>query len=968
VGADGALIGRQAETARLRQLLADAAGGRGSALAVVADAGVGKSALLDHVLADRPAGMTAARVTGVEVESELAHVGLATLLAQAEPTLAGLDPASAGVLRAVTGGGAAPDAPAATFGLAVHMAALALVTAMARPQPLVIVLDDVHWIDPASLAVLTFVARRVAHDPVAVLLAGRPAAAVAPALAGIDRLELGPLPAGDAGTLLARHGVAPRVAAECWEATGGNPLALVGLAAALGPDERTGRAPLPDPIPLAGPLREMFARRLRPLAATTRRAMAVAAVEATGAPAVVARALAAAGRTYADLRPAEDAGLVRNAGGTLRWEHPLARAAVLDALAPADRRSAHRAVAAGLLAGDTDHTGAEHTGDGERRTQGSEARVAFHLAAAAEGPDEGVAARLVAVARHATERGALQAAARAWDAAAELSVDDDARFERRRTSIEARWLAGETEAVLQAALPLIEAEPDPARRAKLAILVGQAMMWWEGPLAAARYLTAEGDRARSHDPTSAGYLHLYAAQAHLLAVGPRSVVDVAERAGADGLAAGDMGVALMAQALAALGRLLLGHVEEARQKMDPLVELCPGLLTAQIEGASSMAQVLSFGLVADERWDEARTLIEGIISEGQRTGHIGMTVLAHDQMGELEWRQGRWAEAASRLTHALTLAEGQDQDQALIHQGRLRLARIDAGRGRTAEARSVARAALEVAQPAGWRSLVIWSHEVLALAGAADDDPADVLRNLDAMAVLTADVGVRQPGLLWWQAAHVEALVARGRTADAEAALDRLRAETALTGGRWAAAAVARGEAALAAAASTPDRAVLRLDDAAALLADLGAGFELAQVLLARGRAHRMAAERLDPGASAAADRAGAHRVAADRDLAEAHARFVHLDARPWAGRAARLAGPAAPARPKRSLAGILTDAELRVALVVGGGATNRDAADQLFLSIKTVDSHLQSIYRRLAIRSRSQLAGLVARELGPDG
>ena len=114
--------------------------------------------------------------------------------------------------------------------------------------------------------------------------------------------------------------------------------------------------------------------------------------------------------------------------------------------------------------------------------------------------------------------------------------------------------------------------------------------------------------------------------------------------------------------------------------------------------------------------------------------------------------------------------------------------------------------------------------------------------------------------------------------------------------------------------------------------------------------------------------RARAHRAAADRDLAEAHARFVHLDARPWAERAARLAGPAAPAGPKRSLAGVLTDAELRVALVVGDGATNREAADRLFLSIKTVDSHLQSIYRRLAIRSRSQLAGLVARELGPDG
>ncbi|HEX5947388.1 MAG TPA: helix-turn-helix transcriptional regulator, partial [Acidimicrobiales bacterium] len=551
------------------------------------------------------------------------------------------------------------------------------------------------------------------------------------------------------------------------------------------------------------------------------------------------------------------------------------------------------------------------------------------------------------------------------DAAADLSPDDDSRAARRLAGIEARWLAGETEAVLRAGRPLVAAEPDPLRRARLAVPVGQAVLWWEGPAAGARYLTAEADRVGGVDAVLAGYLDLYAAQSHLLALDPRAVVDAASRAGAHGLAAGDVGVSFMAQALEGLGRLLVGEADTADRMLAPLTDMCPALLGAQVEGASAMAQVLSFAHIAAERWDAARELIVGVIAEGERTGHVGMTTLAHDQLGELEWRQGRWAEAAARITHALTLAEGQDQDQPLVHQGHLRLARIDAVRGRTAAARPVATVALEVGRRTGWRSLVIWAHEVLALAADADGGPGDALPHTEALSVISADQGIRHPGVLWWQAAHVEALAAVGRTADAHRALDTLRSDAAAAGGRWPVAAVARGEAVLAA---DPARAAERLDEAVDLLAGLGAGFELALTLLARARLHGSAARAAGRGAGAAA-----HADAAAHDLGEAHARFVQLDARPWADRAAQAARLDDPARPPRPpappvLAATLTDAEMRVALAVGGGASNREAADQLFLSVKTVDSHLQSIYRRLSIRSRSQLAALVARELGPAG
>ena len=914
-------IGRRDERDLLAQRLDDAIGGHGGALAVLGDAGIGKSSLLDVIAAERQDTMRVIRLTGVEVESDLAYAGLATLVAQSGGALDRLDDGFADVLRGAIGIGDRTPA-----GLDVHLATLALLGTLGAERPVLVAADDIQWIDGASLAIVAFVARRVGNDAVALVLAGRPTPDVVPLVRGIEQLELAPLPIGDGEALLVEHGFDPVVARRCWSATGGNPLALVELAKILDADQRAGRSPLPYPIPVAGPIREVFAVRLGAIDANARQALAIAAVDATGDATVIARALARAQLDPADLRAAEAAGFITSIGATVEWEHPLARAAVLDALDAGSRRDAHRAVAAAL----------------DEATDG--ARVVFHLAAAAEGPDEAIARRLDEVARRATERGAGRAAAVAWEVASALSVDDDARFERVHAGMTARWSAGESENVVRSGRPVVEATADPGRRARLALMVGQAVVWWEGPIAGARYLTAEGDRIADLDPVAAGLLYVYAANAHLVALDLAAVIEVAERTGRIATAAGDLGLPLMSAAMEGLGRLIIGDATEGRAKLDPLGQLCPALLASQVDGAAPMSQVVAFAQITAEQWGEARDLLAALIAEAERTGYIGMQSYAHDQLGDIEWRQGRWAEAASRIAHSLTLAEG--HDQPIVHQGHLRQARLDACRGRTESARAAAAAALEVGQRIGLRSLVIWAREVFALAAVAIEDRADALHHLDAMAVLMAERGVHHPGLLWWQALHVETLVDHGRTADAIDALARLRTDADLVGGRWPRSAVARGEAAL---ASEPTVAIDRLDEAAALLTDLGATFELAQVLLRRGAWHQRAGNRAE----------------AAHDLAEARSRFEHLDARPWVDRAAQLADPSVPG-PAPSLASILTDAEMRVALAVGSGLTNKAAADQLYLSVKTVDSHLQSIYRRLEIRSRSQLAALVARELGP--
>ena len=915
--------GRQDERHALGQLLDGATAGRGGSLVVLGDAGIGKSSLIEVIADARDATMRVIRLTGVEVESDLAYAGLATLVAQSGRAIDEIDAGAAEVLRGAMGiGDRTPT------GLDVHLATLALLGALGSDRPVLVVVDDVQWIDGASLAILAFVARRVGNDPVAILLAGRPNAELTPLVQGIERLDLAPLRVDDAIDLLVAQGFDPAVAQRCWTATGGNPLALVELAKFLGPDQRRGLAPLPYPIPVAGPIREVFAVRLSGIDRAARQALAIAAVDATGDAAVIARALHAAGLGPADLQAAEAAGFVTSVGSTVEWEHPLARAAVIDSLDPRSRRDAHRAVAGAL----------------DETTHG--ARVVFHLAAAADGPDEAIAERLDEVARLATERGAGRSAAVAWEVAAALSVEDDARFERVHAGMTARWSAGESENVVRDGRPLVESTADPVRRVRLALMVGQAVVWWEGPIAGARYLTAEGDRVVGSDPLSAGLLYVYAANAHLVALDPAAVIEAARRTNEIATAAGDLGLPLMSAAMEGLGRLLVGDGDAGAAQLEPLAQLCPALLAGQVDGAAPMSQVVAFAQIISEQWSEAHDLLLALIAEAERTGYVGMQSYAHDQLSEIEFRRGRWAEAGSRIAHMMTLAEG--HDQPIVHQGHLRQARLDACRGRTASAVQAAETAFEVGQRTGLRSLVIWAREVLVLAALADDDATTALRHLDAMSVLMAERGVRQPGLVWWQALHIETLVDVGRTADATAALARLRDEADDADGRWPRSAVARGEAAL---ASDPDRALERLDDAVVLLTELGAGFELGQVLLRRAAVHRQAG----------------HAADAARDLAEARGRFEHLDARPWVTRTAHLAGPAAP-EPAPSLAAILTDAEMRVALAVGSGLTNRQAADQLYLSIKTVDSHLQSIYRRLGIRSRSQLAALVARELQPVG
>src|SRR5215471_1775126 len=381
------LVGRQRERQALDGLLEDLRSGRGRALVVRGEAGVGKSALLEYA-AGAATDMRVVRAAGVESEMELAFAGLHQLCVPLLDRLERL-PApqrdAVGVAFGLRGGGA-PDR------FLVGLAVLSLLAEAAEDRPLLCVVDDAQWLDRASAQVLGFVARRLLADPVGLLFAARDPGEE---LGGLADLEVRGLPNDEARGLL--HSVVrvrldeqvrDRIVAE----TQGNPLALLELPRGLSPAQLAGGFGLMGTQAVPGRIEESFGRRLGALPADTRSLLLVAAAEPVGDAVLVWRAAGGLGIAASAAAAAEADGLVE-IGTRVRFRHPLVRSAAYRSAGLPDRRAAHLALAAVT---DRDR-------DPDRR--------AWHLAAAAAGPDEQVAAELERSAGRARARGGVAAAA-----------------------------------------------------------------------------------------------------------------------------------------------------------------------------------------------------------------------------------------------------------------------------------------------------------------------------------------------------------------------------------------------------------------------------------------------------------------------------------------------------------------------------------------------------------------------------
>ncbi|MBB5957500.1 DNA-binding CsgD family transcriptional regulator [Saccharothrix tamanrassetensis] len=412
------LHGRSSELAVVDRLLADARAGRSGVLVVRGEAGIGKSALLDHVAAD---DFRVLRGTAVESESVVPFAGLNLLLGRVVDQAGSLPPNQAAALRSALG--LAPPDGGDCF--LVGLAVLTLLADLAEHGPVLCLVDDAHWLDPGSADALVFAARRLEAEGVVVIFAARDLHAPPFPAPGLPELRLTGLSTEDSTALLDEHAAdLPRyVRDQIVVEARGNPLALLELPAA----QREGHLPAAHAyrvgaLPTYSRIQQTFADRIGALPAGTRDLLLVAAADDTGDPGVVFKAASLLGAGLADLEAAEQRQLLRSDEGRLTFRHPLIRAAAYQSAPLARRLAVHKALA---------------------DVSEDAYRGALHLAAATTAPDEDVARALARSAEDARRRGGYAAVAAAYQRAAALSPDVAQRGRRLTAAAGAALEAGQ---------------------------------------------------------------------------------------------------------------------------------------------------------------------------------------------------------------------------------------------------------------------------------------------------------------------------------------------------------------------------------------------------------------------------------------------------------------------------------------------------------------------------------------------
>ncbi len=912
----GAFVqGRATEQALLRGVIERTRLGAPEVFMLRGAAGIGKSTLLNDLCGsiDDALLITA---TGIESEHRLPLAGLIEMF---HPLRAWLDllesPHREVLIRAVDRG---ESSSPVVLGLAVlHCIELLDKTHNA----IVAVLDDFHWFDEESASSIQFAFRRLTNERVALLLAARPGESTgfASGFAGVSVTDIGGVDDAASHWILSSFGdVSLSVARTARIACGGNPLALEQLGRILSPEQRRGVLPLPDPIPMGERLTSVLQARVADLPDATQRALVVLALTGGTDRIWASSIFTALGISAGDFVAAEDCGVVVREPGGFVFSHPLLRSAALAQADDALRRGVHRAVARSLPADEV-----------ERR--------AYHLDLGSEGSDPTAAEVLEQAAGLAAKRCDFHAAARAWERAARHSATRIDTARRLGEAGSAMWRANRPDL----GIPFSEEawgllEPGELR-ATITLNLADMISFWQDSTRGIQLLI---DEARSIDDRSP------AVAASLLSTAANLVALQGDFRRAVELSVASEGVARLADAETQLGcraltthlRLLHGEIRDLDDSLPDLAALATFVGPGCPESLVTLGQLVVFDRLALAQWEGADELAARVITEARAVGLRGVEIFTHAIRGEVAWRRGRWIE-----TRAESLIEIQHNDESEVPVssfGHATLARVEAGLGMVESSKHNARLAIEQGQRVGLGALEAWGRHALALALIAEDDYSGAVLNLEWISDLCTRGEIREPGTLWWQGDLVEALWRRGRAGDAQRVVDTLKVDFERTGSGWAAAIAARGSGLLLSDASA-------LRESAAILDQIEAPFEAA-------RSRALMAEIAD------------HRRTLP-ELEQALTVFEQLGARPWVRRTSRLLGTRSEAELRSEAAvSVLSKAELRVALAVARGMSNRACADTLSLSPKTVDAHLQHIYRKLAVNSRTELALLIDRSVQP--
>src|SRR6476619_1027065 len=916
------LIGRERQLGQLDALLNEARVAKGRALVIRGSAGIGKTVLLDHAV-QQACGFQVLHYTAVESEAELPFAGLQALLGPLLDRLPEIPEPQARAVRAAL----ALEWIAATNRLAVYAGALSLFGAAAERVPLLVVVEDAHLLDAPSAEALTFVARRLTAESLALLFAMREGEGTDLGVA-LPTIELEPLEVAASMELLhERFGsaIAVNVARHLAAATGGNPLALLEVAALLDEGERAGSESLPDYLPASESVERTVRRALRSLPSETRRALLAAATSDLPI-----------GGDLAALEPAEDAGLVRIHAGSVAFRHPLVRSAVYHAASADERRAAHRALADAL-------TGEE---DADRR--------ALHLAAAAEGPDESVAAALEAAASRFAERGGQASASRALERAAGLSEDDDASARRLHAAGRAAEHGGDLERAGMLAERALSRVHDAGIRSAATVLAWQVNDW-RGVDEDDVELETEAERlAPLHPARAAVMLYVSSNSAwrrldleRALRLARRSVEIMpvnaawpAERAWEPWMA----DVAFGTRWNLAFILLILGRPNEADEAVRGL------------EPAADASEIVARGGPFSlnyhaylERYDEARSGIELVLRLARTEGNVWAEMWMIRSLAFVDLLQGRFPAARAGAARSLAIAESIGVPGAIAFNLAL-LARLAAVEGRESEAREHAARADDLAQRGIGNALLrAQLQATLGLLELSLARPLATIEKLEPVADLAERHGVREPGFLPYAPDLIEAYARAGEREAATRKLEKLAELAGALDRRWALAAVARLRGLLG-----PENDLDEHFGAALELHEQGAGS-----VFERARTELLYGERL---------RRAKRRVEAREHLRSAIELFDGLGAAPWSEQARRELRASGESIPRRDPTAPekLTPQELQIALQVAEGKTNRDVAAALFLSPKTVEFHLTRVYRKLNIHSRAELIRLFSSEHAP--
>jgi DNA-binding CsgD family transcriptional regulator len=897
------LLGRVQERRRIHVALETARSGASAVLAFAGEPGIGKTCLLDCA-AERAAGMRLLRARGIESEAQVPFGSLLELLRPALAAVERIPRPQAVALEAALA--LRPGDEQDRF--AVGAASLSLLAAVAEESPVVVLLDDAHWLDDSSAQALLFAFRRLLADPIAVLLAVRDGEPSLLDGADLPTLRIGGLTSDESAMLLP---TLPREAARrLHRATGGNPLALLELAADA---DDLALAPEGAPVLVPANVARAFLRRVVALDERTRRALALVASSESGEMWLLQRAAATIGVDLSALAAAEAAGLLTLRAGSVQFRHPLVRSACYAGAAATQRRDAHRALAAALSDRDVD-------------------RRAWHLAAAAIGVDESTSAALEQAGVRARHRSAYAAAAAAFDRAARLTAKTARRARLLREAADAAWLAGHAERSLALLADSRASARDPAELVEIDRLEGH-IATRRGPVMRGHaILTAAAERA---DPERAAEMLAEAASACFYAGEPAEMLATAERAHARLPQSPSPRARFLATASLGMARVLGGDAASGAKALHEAI-----VLAESSDALREDLQLLPWLAVAPIFVREAgagRSLLAQAMRTARAKAAIGMLPFVLNLIARDQATTDRWALAEATYNEAISLAResGQQTDLAFGLSG---LAWLQALRGREQACRDSVAEALELCGELGARLHTIWTTAALGElelglghAAAAVDQFERQRQLLAELAITDADLSPA-PEL-------VDAYLRLGHSNAAERVAAELMTAANAKGQPWSLARALRCQGLVDPAQSFH----ARFEDALHNHEQTPDSFETARTRLAYG-------ERL---------RRTRNRVLARKQLRAALDVFDGLDARPWADRArAELAATGETVR-RRDPATIdeLTPQELQIAALLAGGKTTRETAAALFLSPKTVEYHLRHVYLKLDIHSRAELA-----------